>query len=139
MDKKDTNTKVNIEDLYKYFKRVNAGTNTNPETDDLDTINDIAMDDMLQIKQHLNVNITEAEIAKAAKSLKNNKSPDIDKIMNEHIKESIDKMMPIYLQFLILSLIVVKLHLTGLKVLYCLFLRIKGMQIHKKITDQLLV
>ena len=40
--------------------------------------------------------ITEREIRKAAKKLKNNKSPFSDKIRNEMIKASIDTLMPVY-------------------------------------------
>ena len=42
--------------------------------------------------------ISELEIRKAAKKLKNNKSPYSDRIKNEMIKSSFNELMPVYLQ-----------------------------------------
>ena len=42
--------------------------------------------------------ISELEIRKAAKKLKNNKSPYSDRIKNEMIKSSLNELMPVYLQ-----------------------------------------
>ena len=49
-----------------------------------------------QHSRPLDFMITESEIRKAAKKLKNNKSPFSDKIRNEMIKASIDTLMPVY-------------------------------------------
>ena len=42
--------------------------------------------------------ISELEIRKAAKKLKNNKSPYSDRIKNEMMKSSLNELMPVYLQ-----------------------------------------
>ena len=44
----------------------------------------------------INKPITEKEILTAVKKLKNNKSPGVDNILNEHIKSTIQIMLPIY-------------------------------------------
>ena len=44
----------------------------------------------------INKPITENEILTAVKNLKNNKSPGVDNILNEHIKSTIQIMLPIY-------------------------------------------
>ena len=49
-----------------------------------------------QESRPLDYPINENEIRKAAKKLKNNKSPFSDKIRNEMIKASIDTLMPVY-------------------------------------------
>ena len=59
---------------------------------------DLTNDDEL-----LNSPITEGEIRKCIKTLKNNKSSSNDKIINEFLKYTVDTMLPIYV-FLILSL-----------------------------------
>ena len=50
----------------------------------------------MPLNEEINVPINEAEIVKAAHSLKNNKSPGNDHILNEHIKMSLPLMLPIY-------------------------------------------
>ena len=67
-------------------------TNGN-ETDNLqDDINiDITDDDEI-----LNLSITEGEILKCIKALKNNKCSANDRILNEYIKNSTDVMLPVY-------------------------------------------
>ena len=50
----------------------------------------------MPLNEEIKVPITEAEIVKAAHSLKNNKSPGNDHILNEHIKTSLPLMLPIY-------------------------------------------
>ena len=47
--------------------------------------------------EFLNSSITEAEIRKCIKALKNNKCPANDRILNEYLKCSSDKMIPIYI------------------------------------------
>ena len=47
---------------------------------------------------YLDHTITEQEIRQAAKKLKNEKSPFIDKIRNEMIKASLESLMPVYIK-----------------------------------------
>ena len=66
--------------------------------------------------------ITEREIRKAAKKLKNNKSPFSDKIRNEMIKASIDTLMPVYENYLIQFLTKGPCHRLGVVVLLLPFI-----------------
>ena len=52
--------------------------------------------DILMQSRPLDYFITEAEISKAARKLKNNKSAYSDKIRNEMIKASLPKLLPVY-------------------------------------------
>ena len=47
---------------------------------------------------YLDHTITEQEIRQAAKKLKNEKSPFVDKIRNEMIKASLESLMPVYIK-----------------------------------------
>ena len=53
-------------------------------------------DEPVLINEEINGPTTENEINEAAKSLKNNKSPRIDEILNEHIKASVPHLLPTY-------------------------------------------
>ena len=66
--------------------------------------------------------ITEREIRKAAKKLKNNKSPFSDKIRNEMMKASIDTLMPVYENYLIQFLSKGPCHRLGVVVLLLPFI-----------------
>ena len=83
---------INLESLYNFFKDLNT---FDDQSDDTNFSNiDISDDDEL-----LNSTITEAEIRNCIKNLKNNKCPARDRIINEYLKCSADKMMSIYLCF----------------------------------------
>ena len=89
--KEDTESPASIEDFYQYFKQINE--NNNPEEETADQINNIVYSD---VNEEINNPITEQEILKAVKSLKFNKAPGCDEIVNEQIKNSLSVMMPIY-------------------------------------------
>ena len=57
------------------------------------------------LNNDINSPITEQEILKAIKSLKNNKSPGADNTINEQIKASIYNMLPIYVKLFNLILV----------------------------------
>ena len=90
-------TASTLSDLFDYFKNVNANI---PE----DTSNNLHQEDSYPREsnstQHMNMDInkpiTENEILTAVKNLKNNKGPGVDNILNEHIKSTIQIMLPIY-------------------------------------------
>ena len=63
--------------------------NDNPEDLLNETIN-------VNVENEVNQPITEAEILKSVKSLKNNKASGEDNIVNEHIKSTIHLLLPIY-------------------------------------------
>ena len=87
-DKGDQN--ISLESLYTFFKDLNT-SNEQPDDENFANI-DISDDD-----EFLNSSITEAEIRKCIKALKNNKCPANDRILNEYLKCSSDKLIPIYI------------------------------------------
>ena len=78
------NPPIPIDTFYEYFKSLN-------DADDADDDNDV---DLHQICENplydvmLNSEIAETEILDAIKNLKNSKSPGLDKILNEYLKNS---------------------------------------------------
>ena len=95
-------TASTLSDLFDYFKNVNANipedtrNNLNQENSDPRESNSTQ-----NINMDINKPITEKEILTAVKILKNNKSPGVDNILNEHIKSTIQIMLPIYTKLLI--------------------------------------
>ena len=90
LENKHEKQNINIETLYDFFKGLNE--NNEHDNDDHDINIDVTDDDEI-----LNSSITEAEILKYLKSLKNNKCPTNDNINNEYLKNSTEKMLPIYI------------------------------------------
>ena len=81
ISKKEDDPDISIDTLYEYFKYLNINNDGN---DTQETINiDITDDDEI-----LNSSITEGEIIKCIKSLKNDKSSANDRIINKYIKNS---------------------------------------------------
>ena len=80
-----------LNDLYEHFKNVNNpnGMQENEDTPIIDVENST-------INEEINKPITENEIIKAVMLLKNNKSPGIDEIRNEHIKTTLPQLLPTY-------------------------------------------
>ncbi|MES9879996.1 MAG: reverse transcriptase family protein, partial [Sedimenticola sp.] len=89
IDKKKTDDKISLDTLYEYFKEMNA--NDNPPDNEQNFNINISDDDEI-----LNSKISEDEIRKCARNLKNNKSPSLDNVLNEYIKCTLDKLLPIY-------------------------------------------
>ena len=82
---------ASLEDLYDFYKNINYDKNENnnvPET----VINEG------EENEYLNMPITVQEIETVTKNLKNNKASGSDNIVNEHIKSSVNIMMPIYVK-----------------------------------------
>lgn len=79
-----------LKDLYSYFKNVNESNieDSTPYTNIPDC----------PINENINLPITSDEISKTIKSLKLNKAHGMDKVLNEHLKSSLDLMMPIYVK-----------------------------------------
>ncbi|MEW8548549.1 MAG: reverse transcriptase family protein, partial [Candidatus Thiodiazotropha sp.] len=94
LDKKPENADIKLNDLYSFFKDLNNDPNNEDENiENIHSIFDEAGDDCL------NSYISESEIFKCIKSLKNNKACSNDNILNEYIKSSVEIMMPIYVSF----------------------------------------
>lgn len=88
---KKADTPVSVDEFYDFFKRLN-----NPQFsshDDTPRHSDNAPDN-----HEINMPITEEEIRQAAKTLKGNKSPGFDQIINEHLIASLHLMLPTYLK-----------------------------------------
>ncbi|MEW8546895.1 MAG: reverse transcriptase family protein [Candidatus Thiodiazotropha sp.] len=84
-----------LKDLYKYFKDLNsnkAEKTVNNEPLHKETENE----NILRLNQEINIPISSDEIISAVKMLKNNKSPGIDNVLNEHIKSTVQTLLPIY-------------------------------------------
>lgn len=85
---------ASLSDLYDYFKNVNS-SNPDEEVNSRNTVNNNRGNDSHD-NEDLNVPICEAEVEKAIKNLKNNKSPGVDNIKNEHIRHTSTLMIPVY-------------------------------------------
>ena len=105
LNTKLSNPDIKLDALHGFFK----------------TLNSIEHDDVVEgdIKANnldsgmLNCEISEYEIMKWLKKLKNGKCPGIDEIMNEYIKVSCSTFMPIY--FKLFNLILESGHIPVLK------------------------
>ena len=93
LDRNNENSSIDLDTLSNFFKDMNVNKNTNDEEENEINI-DITDDDEI-----LNSWITEAEILKCIRSIKNNKCSGNDQIINEYLKNSIGKMLSIYISF----------------------------------------
>ena len=50
------------------------------------------------LSEELNATITPEEVLQVTKTLKNNKSPGLDNVLNEHLKSTITVMCPLYVK-----------------------------------------
>ena len=89
-EKQNKTSSVPINNFYQFFKTINDPPTTANRGAEWN------MQANMPLNEEINVPINEAEIVKAAHSLKNNKSPGNDHILNEHIKMSLPLMLPIY-------------------------------------------
>ena len=90
IDQDNDEQNINLDTLYNLFKTLNEN---NDSADEDNEINLQFIDDHDEI---LNSSITESEILRCIKSLKNNKCPANDNILNEYLKHSQGKMIPVY-------------------------------------------
>ena len=84
-----------LEDLYAYFKDVNAQKYDEEPQANTEMYNS---QEFITINEEINMPITEAEIYTAIKNLKNGKSSGPDNVLNEHLKYTADLMMQVYTQ-----------------------------------------
>ena len=93
INKSKNKEKPSINTLFHFFKDLNHDT----DTGDFDLNEHISAEINLQDDDPcLNAPITQKEISKCIKKLKNSKTPGIDEILNEHIKYTLQQMLPIY-------------------------------------------
>ena len=94
LDRNNENSSIDLDTLCNFFKDMNVNKSINDEEE-----NEINMD-ITDDDEILNSWITEAEILKCIRSLKNNKCSGNDQIINEYLKNSIlGKMLLIYISF----------------------------------------
>ena len=97
--KKSDNVSASLKDFYTFFKNVNSPDSSNgTQSDDASESPNFNLTPDIENSNELNQPITESEIVSAVKSLKNNKSPGLDNIVNEHIKSTLHIMLPIYIK-----------------------------------------
>ena len=94
IDNKKNDSNIELDTLYTFFKDLNKQPDTNDNYCDNNI--DISIDDNNEI---LNSPITESEILKCIKALKNNKACANDEIINEYIKNTSHIMLPLYTSF----------------------------------------
>ncbi|MCG8093283.1 MAG: reverse transcriptase family protein, partial [Candidatus Thiodiazotropha endolucinida] len=80
-----------LEDLHKFFKKLNSEENNQTSS----TFENQG-ENLREINEEINRQISHDEILAAIKNLKNNKSPGPDNVLNEHLKSTIDLFLPIY-------------------------------------------
>ena len=92
---------VSGENWLQYFRSLHSNERLNPARQTI--CNELGENERHgQESRPLDYPINENKICKAAKKLKNNKSPFSDKIRNEMMKASIDTLMPVYYKLSIL-------------------------------------
>jgi hypothetical protein len=84
--------KIDIDELYEYFKNLNLSNEVGDSNFEIPDINDNLANDTV------NGEITEEEITSAIQSLKNGKAPGYEYVINEYIKSTISLCMPLYLK-----------------------------------------
>ncbi|KAL9983510.1 hypothetical protein ACROYT_G005694 [Oculina patagonica] len=93
--KKEDTPLVSEENWLRYFESLHSNDRLNPIQEKI--CNELQEEEVRKKQfRPLDHLITEIEIRKAAKKLKNNKSSYSDKIKNEMIKASINDLMPVY-------------------------------------------
>jgi len=85
-----------LSDMFEYFKNTNSDTLVNVAN--LLGQNEVTDDFVNCDNSVLNNDISIAEIEKAVKNLRNNKSCGVDRIVNEHIKCTFTQMKHVYLK-----------------------------------------
>ena len=90
-DKRKKESSAPLQDLYKFFKNINKEEANASECN-------LKTSTSEQVNETINREISEDEILKAVRTLKQNKSPGIDRVLNEHIKSSINTLLPVYVK-----------------------------------------
>ena len=98
-ERKHDETQASLDDLFHFYKDANAPNPNENDTNDSTVENDIDEEELQNFaNEEINQPITYDELSKTVNSLKNNKSPGFDNIMNEHMKSTLSLMNPIILQ-----------------------------------------
>ena len=84
---------VPVDDFFTFFKQVNNPENKSSQNNHFHNENMSTY-----TNEEINQPITDNEIIEAVHSLKHNKSPGSDEILNEHIKSTLHIMLPTYVK-----------------------------------------
>ena len=87
--------KVSLECFLEHFKKLNT---VNVENEQNDMFEDIDSNDVTNMNTEINAIITEKDVLDAVKCLKNNKACSTDMILNEFLKHSCDKLLPVFVK-----------------------------------------
>lgn len=109
IERKNDEQNITLESLYDFFKDLN-------EKNDYDNDNSEINIDVTDDDEILNSSVTEFEILKCLNSLKSNKCSTNDRIINEYLKCSSEKMIPIYISVFNLVLDTALFLILGLRV-----------------------
>ena len=98
LNRSDKNKKcaVDINDMYNFLKDMNEDNNYNGAPHNLDEQEDVTNFSNDFSDDILNCAISDEEILKSVKKLKNNKACGFDKVFNEHITSTITIFLPVY-------------------------------------------
>lgn len=126
--KKKNSPEIPIDILFDYLKNLNA------KEDDIDD-SDINQNNnrVRELNNIINAPITREEIEKAMQSLKNNKSPGDDYILNEYIKHLFESISDVYVKLFKLYLTVEAFQNSGYMGILFLFTKIREINMILKI------
>jgi hypothetical protein len=88
-NKNSEENKISLDRLYEYLKELTSSENEASSADFSRIYSQNGVD-------LLNSEITEDEVIKAVKNLKNSKAPGLDDIVNEYLKTTVTKFLPYY-------------------------------------------
>jgi hypothetical protein len=91
-NKNSEENKISLDLLYEYFKEFKNSSENEASSDDFSRIYSQNDADLL------NSEITEDEVIKAVKNLKNSKVPGLDDIVNEYLKTTVTKFLSYYVK-----------------------------------------
>ena len=96
---KTDSTQASLQDLFDYYKDTNEANSHNDDASDQFPDDSSFRDELQELaNEEINQPITHDELLKAVKSLKNNKSPGFDNVMNEYLKSTFTTMSPLILK-----------------------------------------
>ena len=95
--KKPNSIKATLHDLYSFYKETNTNISNESERTDISEDTEYSNNETINTNE-INQPITGDEIKLAARSMKNNKAGGVDNIVNEHLKSTVNTMLPIYVK-----------------------------------------
>ena len=99
-DKKTNETSAPLNELFNFYKSTSEIENGNGNigNEDQNTNQEASNLHENESDEVINGPVTPDEVLRAAKALKNNKSPGLDNVLNEHLKSTVSLMCPLYVK-----------------------------------------